>query len=282
MSLLNALMRGVFDAVLYPFRGLDPLVGLVAVSLPISIGMLVAFKATSAQAELAAVKRRIHACLFEIRLFNDDLLAILRAQLEILRHNLTYLRLSLVPMVWLILPLTLIIAQLQFHYGYQGLEPGRPALLEVELKPSGGRGGDGVGAVARPSASLEVPEGLRVETPALWIPSRNRLLWRLAAERSGDYALTVKVGDAAETKSVRVADGIVRRSPIRVDSSLLNQLLYPAEPPLPDQSPILAISLHYPERDVEVFGWPLHWMIVFFALTIVFAFVLRGPFKVTL
>jgi hypothetical protein len=127
-----------------------------------------------------------------------------------------------------------------------------------------------------------VPDGLRVETPALWIPSRNLVLWRLAAERSGDYTLTVKVAGASETKSVRVADGIVRRSPIRTDRGLLNQLLYPAEPPLPAQSPIRAISLGYPERDVDVFGWPIHWMIVFFVLTIVFAFALRGPFKVTL
>jgi uncharacterized membrane protein (DUF106 family) len=131
MSVLNALLRAVFDAVLYPFRGMHPLVGLILVSLPISIGMLLVFKATSNQDRLSAVKRLIHACLFEIRLFNDDLLAILRAQVEILRHNFTYLRLSLVPMVWLILPLTFVIAQLQFHYGYQGLTPGRPVLLEV-------------------------------------------------------------------------------------------------------------------------------------------------------
>ena len=56
--------------------------------------------------------------LFEIRLFNDDLRAMLRAQVEILRHNVTYLRLSLVPMLWMLVPLVLVIAQLQFHYGY--------------------------------------------------------------------------------------------------------------------------------------------------------------------
>jgi hypothetical protein len=251
-------------------------VGLVVVALPISIGMLLVYKATSAQAQLDAVKRRIHACLFEIRLYNDDLFAILRAQIEILRHNLTYLRLSMVPMVWMIVPLTLVIAQLQFHYGYQGLTLGSPTLLEVELSP-------GVAAGAgRPDASLEVPDGLRVETPALWIPSRNQLLWRLAAERSGDYTIAVKVGDVRETKSVRVADGVVRRSPNRTDRGFLNQLLYPAEPPLPAQSPIHAINLRYPEHDVDVFGWPLHWMIVFFILTIVFAFALRGPFGVTM
>ena len=49
--------------------------------------------------------RRLHAALFEIRLFNDDLSAIFRAQAEMLRHNLTYLRLSLVPMIWMFVPL---------------------------------------------------------------------------------------------------------------------------------------------------------------------------------
>jgi len=275
MAALNAVLRAVFDALLFPFRGLNPLVGLVVVSLPISIGMLLVYKATSAQTDLDAVKRRIHACLFEIRLFNDDLRAILHAQFEILRHNFTYLRLSFVPMLWMIVPLTFVIAQLQFHYGYEGLKPGSPTLLEVEVAPT-------APGAPRPNASLEVPDGLRVETPALWIPSRNQLLWRLAAERPGDYTLTVKVGDASETKSVRVAEGVVRRSPIRTDRGLLNQLLYPAEAPLPAESPIRAISLRYPEHDVDVFGWPLHWMIVFFALTIVFAFALKGPFGVTM
>ena len=33
----------------------------------------------------------------------------------------------------MIVPFVLIIAQLQFHYGYQGLEPGSPVLVKVEL-----------------------------------------------------------------------------------------------------------------------------------------------------
>jgi hypothetical protein len=275
MAALNALLRAVFDAALHPFHALNPLVGLAVVSLPISIGMLLVYKVTSAQSDLDAVKRRIHASLFEIRLFNDDLRAILRAQFEILRHNFTYLRLSLVPMLWMIVPLWLVFAQLQFHYGYEGLKPGSPTLLEVELAPASP-------GEARPHATLEAPEGLRVETPALWIPSRSQLLWRLAAERSGDYTVTVKVGDASETKSVRVTDAVVRRSPIRTDRGLLNQLLYPAESPLPAESPIRAISLAYPERDVDVFGWPVPWWVVFFALTIVLAFALKGPFGVTM
>jgi hypothetical protein len=237
--------------------------------------MLVVFKRTSDQAALAAVKRKIHAGLFEIRLFNDDLRAILRAQNEILRHNLTYLRLSLWPMLFLLPPLVLVIAQLQFHYGYEGLRPGQKALLQVDLEP----GADGG---ARPSAVLNLPAGLRAETEAVWIKGESQLLWRLVAEREGDYVLGLDVAGARLTKTVRVTPLTVRLSPVRVDSGFLSQLLYPAEPPLPSGSPVRAVHLSYPGREVSVLGHGMHWMIPFFALSIVFAFALRGVFKVTI
>jgi len=278
MSLVNAVLRVVFDVLLYPFRELSPLVGLAVVSLFTGIAMLKIFKATSDQESLAATKRQIHACLFEIRLFNDDLRAILRAQREILRHNLRYLRLSLVPMIWMIGPLVFVIAQLQFHYGYGGLEPGDSVVLKVELRDDT----EGAAGLSRPSASLELPEGLRVETPPVWIPSLRELAWRLGAERPGTYELRVRIGETSETKSLVVSDAVTRRSPERVDSSFLDQLLYPAESPLPSSGPIRSISVGYPEKDVEVFGVGIHWMIVFFVLSMVFAFALRNRMGVTI
>ena len=120
MSFINALLRPLFDTLLYPFRDLPPIVGITVVSLVTAIGLLIVFKHTSNQKALEDVKRHIHAGLFEIRLFNDDFRAIMRAQGDILRHNLRYMRYSMVPMVWTLPPLVLIIAQLQFHYGYEG------------------------------------------------------------------------------------------------------------------------------------------------------------------
>jgi len=273
MSFLNAFLTAVFDVLLRPFRELPPLVGLLVVSLPVAIGMLLVFKATSNQTALEAVKRQIHACLFEIRLYNADMRAILRAQAEILRRNLTYLRLSLAPLVWMMVPLVLLIAQLQFHYGYRGLAPNQAALVKVELKEASG---------SKPAASLEAPAGLRVETPPLWMSEARELTWRIRAERPGDYELKVTVAGETETKSVRVSEAVVRRSPLRVGTAFFDQLLYPAEPPVPASSRIASIAVTYPERDVDVLGWGLHWMVVFFALSIVFAFALRGPFGVTI
>ncbi len=276
MSAVNAALRLVFDLLLAPFAGWPPIVSLVLVSLLVSVLMLVVFKRTSNQAALAVVKRKIHAGIFEIRLFNDDLRAILRAQNEILRHNLRYLRLSLWPMLFLLPPLVLVIAQLQFHYGYEGLRPGQRALLEVDLAPEAASG-------ERPRARLDVPAGLRAETEAVWIKAESQLLWRLVAERDGDYELGLRIGDAPRlTKTVRVTPRTVRLSPARVDSGFLSQLLYPAEPPLPPASSVRAVRLSYPEREVSVLGHGMNWMIPFFGLSIAFAFALRGVFKVTI
>ena len=274
MSVLNTALRLAFDLLLAPFAGLPPIVSLVLVCLLVSVLMLVVFKKTSNQAALAVVKRKIHAGLFEIRLFNDDLRAILRAQNEILRHNLTYLRLSLWPMLFLLPPLVLVIAQLQFHYGYEGLRPGQRALLEVDLAPEA--------AGARPRVALDVPAGLRAETEAVWVKAESQLVWRLVAERDGDYEVGLQIDGAPRvTKTVRVTPRTVRLSPERASSGFLSQLLYPAEPPLPP-GPVRAVRLSYPGREVEVLGYGMHWMIPFFALSIAFAFALRGVFKVTI
>jgi uncharacterized membrane protein (DUF106 family) len=276
MSAINAVLRALFDGLLYPFRGMPPIVGLTLVSFVTAIGLLIVFKKTSNQKALEAIKRKIHAGLFEIRLFNDDFRSIFRSQLDILRHNASYLRYSTVPMIWTLPPLVLMIAQLQFHYGYEGLTVGQQALVKVTLAADAAITG------AKPSMRLEMEgKGIEVKEPAIWVPSLREMTWRVVPESEGEYELRVVNGSESVEKSVVVSHGIIeRRSPLRV-RGFLDELLYPAEPPLPAGS-IASIAVTYPEADVSVFGWDLHWMIVYFGLSIVFAFALRGPFKVTI
>jgi uncharacterized membrane protein (DUF106 family) len=289
VSLLNALLARTFDLLLLPFRQLPPIVGLVVVSLATAILMLLIFKRTSNQTRLAAVKRQIHAAIFEIRLFNDDLRAIFRAQGEILRHNLIYLRLSLVPMLWMMVPLLLVIAQLQFHYGYSGLGVGDSVLLKVQVREGVALSGSGAQDAVHASltnqgspATLDAPAEIEVQTPAVWFPATREVIWRIAPRAAGRFEVQLRVGRETFTKTVQVSGDVVRRSPVRLDPAFLNQLLYPAEAPLPGDAAVTSISLAYPERDIPVLGFELHWLIVYFALSMIFAFGLRKRFNVTL
>ena len=261
---------------MFPFRDW-PNVGLILISAVVSVGILLIFKKVSNQGRIDAVKRKIQAALFEIRLFNDDLGAILRAQMDILRHNLSYLRLQLFPLLFILPPVLIIMTQLQPFYGYRGLEVGEPVLFKVQLQPPGEDVEFLLGD--KPAIELEMPSGLELQSPAVWMPSKGQMVWILAATEPGDFELQFKLDGNTYAKSVRSSDRTIRRSPLRA-SSVGDQFLYPVEPPLSRDGPIRSISVAYPE-DPEMLLMP-RWMWIFFVLTIVFAFALRKPMGVTI
>ena len=274
MSFLNNVLRGLVDLMMMPFRSLPGWVSLVPISFVFGIVALLVWKHCSNQEGLQRTKDRIAACFYEIRLFNDDLRSILRAQIHLLGHNLRYLGLNLVPFAVMFIPTLPFIAQWQFHYGYEGLEPGQQTVVSVQLQDSW----EGTG---RPAVELRAPEGVTIESGPVWIPAKKELAWRVVGEQNGHFDLElVGLGDSV-SKSLVVSDEIVRRSPVRQQASFLGQLLYPAEPPIHSDSPIEAIRLNYPTTEVEIFGFGLQWMIWFVILSIVFALMLRKRLGVT-
>jgi len=276
MHTVNTILGYLFGAIMYPFRDW-PTVGLILISAVASVGILLIFKKVSNQDRIDAVKRQIQAALFEIRLFNDDLGAILRAQVDILRHNASYLRLQLFPLLFILPPVVLVMTQLQPYYGYSGLDVGEPVLFKVDMQ----RHGEDAEFLLRdkPSIKLDVPTGLEIQTPAVWVPSKGQMVWQIAATEPGDHELRLQLDGDTFTKSIRVSDRTVRRSPLRV-TSVGDQFLYPVEEPLSRDGPIRTISVAYPE-DPELLLMP-RWMWIFFVLTIVFAFALRKPMGVTI
>ena len=267
---LNAFAARLVDGLLFAFRDWPPLAGLTVASLLAAVMMLVVVRATSDQAAVRAVKRSMRACLLEVRLFNDDFRAMLRALVELFGHSATYLRLSIVPAACLMLPLSLAVAQMHSRYGYTGLNPGQQALVKVRMN-------------GQPAADpvLEVPQGLRIQTPAVSIPSLGEIVWRVSAEEAGDYAVQLHVDDATFSKSVTVSSAVVSRSPVRA-RGLAARFLYPAERPLPTNRLVESIEVTYPRREIRAFGWDVHWMAVFFGLSTAFAFAMRRLFGVTL
>lgn len=287
MTILDMLVDRIFDLLFGPLRPLPLVVSLSVVSLVTAIAILMIVRATSNQRALAAVKRQIHRDLFEIRLFNDDLRAMARAQADILRHNAIYLRLSLVPMLWTLIPLGLLVAQLQCYFGYSGVSVGQPVLVTAQLKsreaaPAGAVVQTSDAAENRPVTTLDVPLGIRIDTPAIWFQVPRQVVWRVVADMPGDYAVRLGIGGETYVKTLQVSEGLSRRSPVRPERGLTNQLLYPSEPPLPESAPLASISVAYPERRLDLLGTEVHWMSAYLVLSLILALLLKGPLRVTL
>jgi len=269
--MLNRLIGGLLDGLLFPFRGLPAAVGLTFISVIASAGMLLVFKATSDQPRLGVTKRRIQAAILEIRLLNEDPRFVLAAQRDVLRHSAAYLRLTLVPLLWMALPLVILMAHLQAYYGYRGLEMGETAIVSAKLHHA---------EASSAAPSLAGDAGVSVETPVLWIPSLRQADWRIAATASGEHELRLTLGDALMTKTVLVSGVPGRRSAKRPSAGPLDQLLYPSEAPLLSGA-VAAIEVAYPAGEVSLLGWKTHWIMAFLIITLLAAFALRGPLRVT-
>lgn len=275
LAWVNAALVTAFDVVLGPLMDLPPLVSLLLVSLVTAAAMLVVVARTSNQRAMIETKRGIHAALFEIRLYGDQPGLMLRAFGEVLVRNGRYLLLSLVPLAWMSVPLVLVIAQLQAFYGYAGLRPDAPALITVQLMADSG-------SAAASTLVLEAPAAAGLETGAVRLEGSNEVVWRLRPTTEGAYTLTLRDGQAAVTKSLLVSPALGRRSPMTVAAGLANQALYPSEAPLPVGSRIASIAVAYPEPGIDVFGWRMHWMIVYGVLSLACAFILARRFGVTI
>jgi uncharacterized membrane protein (DUF106 family) len=273
MHTINVLIGAVLDTLLRPFHAW-PLVGLIVVSLLVAIALVGVFKLTSNQRALADAKRQVQASLFELRLFQEDPVAVLRAAGRLLRHQGRYLRYASVPLLWMGLPLALLVTHLQARYGYDGLYPGQSAIVTVRMKTEA--------AASRPALAIDAPQdGLRIETPGVWVPSLREMAWRVAAVRDGGYGLTVTLPASADvTKQVVVGASVAARATVRPEPTIGEQFAYPVEAPLPADSAIEAITIAYPPRALDVFGVPLHWIVLFIVLSMGFAFVLRPVFGV--
>jgi uncharacterized membrane protein (DUF106 family) len=273
MWTFNSLLGKAFAILILPFRSLNPWWAMLLVSLLTGLLMLIIFKYTSNQAGIRRTKDRIKAHILEMRLYQDSLAVSFKAQGGILRANLKYMSHSLKPLAVMIVPVLLILIQLNFWFGYASLKTDQPTLLKLKLK-------ENVNPMELDARLLPAP-GLNIETPALRIEEENEIDWRISFREKGSYSLAIQVGTEQLNKKVEVAQpALSRLSPRRVDQSFWDQLFYPTEPPLDKASAVQRIEVKYASTGLPLLGWRMHWLIAFFILSVLFGFALKGVFGV--
>ncbi|MBZ5495918.1 MAG: hypothetical protein LAP85_05905 [Acidobacteriia bacterium] len=273
IDFFNSVLGRFFDAVFYPFRDLNSWIAMITISLLTALLMLFVYRLTSDQIGIRSVKDKIVAHLLEIRLYKNSMPVTFGAQGKILWYNLKYLGHSLRPMLVMIVPIVLMLLQLDLWFGYASLQPGDSAIVKVLLKEG-----------YRPSAErvgIKSSTGLVVETPPLRIDSDGEVDWRVRATEPGARDLAVTVNDQTVTKQIMVGgEPFAKISPARVAPNWFDQLANPGESVLSDSSAVKRIEVGYRGLRMNLFGWRLHWLIVYFAFSIIIGLALKGLFKV--
>lgn len=261
-------LTAFFDYLLTPISSLSPFLVLCIASVLAGIMMLLIFRFTSDQRKIKESKDKMKAHLIEILLFKNNPRVILSAQKNLLLYNARYMKHAFKPMLYMILPVSLLLIQLDGWFGYRPLKIGESAIVFVKLSEEGPK--------LLSNISLEGDKGLTVETPLLRIPETGEINWRIRADAPGEHTLTINASSHKIRKKIKVSQTkLTRLSRFMVGSTFWAVLLNPGEGPIEKSSYIQRIGVGYPSREIEIFGWRSHWLLLFFVLSIAGALLFR-------
>ena len=276
MAILNGVLTRLFDVLLWPFRGLPPIWALIAISFVTGILMLWIFGKVSNQTKIRTVRERIRGNLIGIRLFGDDLGMLFRLQGRILRQTASYLGHSLLPMLVMLVPILLVLTQMNLRFSVRPMKPGEQAVVTVRLRDA---------SPMREQIRLEVPDGVVLETSGVRIDDVSEdfreVAWRIRAEESGEYKLLVKAGVQTVDKDLSVGGGWGAVSALRTGQNFWEVLLWPGEPPVDASAEIESVKVTYAALPLTFLLWDVNamtsgWLVFFFVASIVFGYAFRG------
>lgn len=245
-------------------------VSLTIVSAVIGVLLLFLFKYTSNQNAIGRTRDAINANLLAIKLYKDSIAVALASQARLFVGSLKLLVYSIVPMLIMIVPVSLILAQMGLWYQARPFNVGDPIIVKLEL----GRPFDNQTPIA-----LEAAKGVQTVVGPVRVYSKKEVYWKLKAVKSGDHRLVFRVGEKRYEKRLAIGDGLMRLSLKRPGTDFFDVLLHPLEKPFSRGSVVSAITLLYPDSASIVSGTNT-WIVYFFVVSMIVAFLFKPVLKV--
>ncbi len=268
MALSNPLAIACYAAAVAAFNlslFTSPLAIVVVVSLVVGLLMVVLFGYTSDQKAIGIAKDQLKAHLLAVRLYRDQIPVVMGSYGKILRGTGRYLKLAFKPLLYVIIPITLLMVQIDRYLGAMPIPADTPFLLTVHMT-----GSDALNDVA-----LDLPPEITRTAPPVHVSSTNEIVWRLAGSKEGKYELKILVAGQSAAKSVCVGSDLPRISTVRLRRHFWERICSSAESALPESSLIESISINYPDRNIELAGYGMNWIWLFFILSMVAGFVFK-------
>jgi hypothetical protein len=259
----------------------SPLAIVIAVSLVAGLLMVVLFGYTSDQKAIGVAKDQLKAHLLAVRLYRDQIPVVMGSYGKILRGTGRYLKLAFKPLLYVIIPITLLMVQIDRYLGATPIPPNAPFLLTVHFAKQtagidkiGDESGDDMNDVLN-SVTLDLPPEISMTAPPVHVPSTKEIVWRLVGSKEGKYEVKIAAAGQAAAKAVCVGSSLPRISTVRLRGHFWERMFSSAEPALPENSPIESISINYPDRNIEIAGYGMNWIWLFFILSMVAGFIFK-------
>lgn len=253
----NNILTSITDLSLYPFRGVPKLWGLLFLSVVSGVLLLLCYGVISNQNGIRNIKRKIVAALFESVLYRHNLRICLAAQLRMLVGAAVYFAYAVPPIIVLMIPCLLMLAQFNLRYETDGLKVGEPALVRVKVDNE----------TYLDTISLTTSENVDV-TPRLRVLEDNEVIWRITPQDQNLVTLEVSDGKNTYPQSVTVDNAMEAKIPAKQLKSPYVAVLYPGQALIPAESPISEIVIEYPSVSYKFCGIKWHWLVLFFVVSV--------------
>src|SRR5207244_553984 len=112
--------------------------------------------------------------------------------------------------------------------------------------------------------SIELPTEIMTMAPAVHVPAAREIVWRLTATKDGAYEIKVAGAGKSVTKTLYVSTELARVSPVRLRGHFWERMFISTESAIPENSPVESITINYPERTIDIAGYEINWIWLFF------------------
>jgi hypothetical protein len=243
----------------------SPLAIVIIISLVIGLVMVVLFGYTSDQKAIGIAKDQLKAHLLAVRLYRDQIPVVMGSYGKILRGTGRYLKLAFMPLLYVIVPITLLMVEIDRYLGQTPLPANASFLMTAHLT-----GSDTLSGV-----TVELPPEITMTAPPVHVTDGNEIVWRLAGTKDGKYVVKIAAGGQSVEKTVFIGNDLPRISTIRLRGQFWSRMFSSAEPELPANSPIDSISVNYPDRNIDIAGYGMNWIWLFFILSMIAGFIFK-------
>lgn len=267
INFINLIATKLLDLLLLPFKTLGDSWGLIFISALAGVLLIFVYGKVSNQKAIKKVKRKISASILEVILYRHDISLCLKAQGGMLLAGAKYFLLAVPPLLILMIPCIVILSQLNLRYESRPLKVGETLLLTTKLNDS----------AKLMNASLNLSGGLEASEPVR-IPEANEIVWKIRAKDTGEQKLTIQ-GLASKYEKPLFVETAAVPLYAQLNKSWLWTILYPQDNAA-FANEFSEIKLSYPKGEHFLFSLKLHWVIIFFIVSLVSGLVASKLFKI--
>jgi hypothetical protein len=272
-------LNRLFDIVSFTQSAGTRYVYIVLMSLISAVIFLLIFKKTSNQQKITYHKDQILGHVLQIPLYKDRFGLIFLSIFNIVKHNVLYIQQTLIPLLFMVIPLIILMVQINNRCGYEPLHPGQQFVIQAELNAN-------TAPEILESLYCETSPAIQLETPALRIETERTVFWRARiVEQNSDSLPVIRIGNSAgeqpiERSVVTRHGGDKRFSPEKKQWTFWNSVFTNAEGFLPADTPLSSITIRYQRTGYPLFFWRADAIILYFVFTLIFGFAMKGVFRV--